>query len=603
MAISDEIKQRLDIIDVVSGYVPSLRRAGRSYKATCPFHSERTPSFVVFPERQSWRCFGACATGGDLISFTMRAENLDFKDTLKLLANRAGISDFQPRQRQRNESQQRVNEASAAHFQGLLLAPQGMAARTYLQQRGVDADAIAKFEIGLSPAGGSALLQHLKSLGYSESHILKAGLASQRDDSQPRDLFNGRLMFPIRDGNGVLAGFGGRSLDGSEPKYLNSPRTELFDKGHILYAMHKARDAIKQTGEGVIVEGYMDVIAAHQHGFNNVVASMGTALTEQQVTLLRNTGRRFVLALDPDTAGQEATFRDLVDSWHIFEQRLVGRRRSIAIYERATDPFLVRVGILPPGQDPDQLIRSNPEGWQASLAEAKPLVDYLIDSARDHWDISTSEGKARAAEALYQVIASIGNPFEREGYLKRLAEVLGVQVATLEASLGKLSASSSRRSNPQQRPRASESPFESANKDVLQEHFLGFILQWPDLREHLADMDPQVVRGWEDRILFSSWLKCSTIDELRQMHDDYLQRRIDHLLSLPVPPLDLRQREQAVKDCRYHLEIRRLKSLKEEEKLALSEAGFSDDIEQRVVETNEQLKNLFQQKYPHHARP
>lgn len=598
MAISDEIKQRLDIIDVVSGYVPSLRRAGRSYKATCPFHSERTPSFVVFPERQSWRCFGACATGGDLISFTMRAENLDFKDTLKLLANRAGISDLQPRQRQRNDSQQRINEAAAAHFQGLLLAPQGMAARTYLQQRGVDADAIAQFEIGLSPAGGNALLQHLKSLGYSESHILKAGLASQRDNSEPRDLFNGRLMFPIRDGNGVLAGFGGRSLDGSEPKYLNSPRTELFDKSHILYALHKAKDVIKQTGEGVIVEGYMDVIAAHQHGFKNVVASMGTALTEQQVTLLRNTGRRFVLALDPDTAGQEATFRDLVESWHIFEQRLVGRRRSIAIYERTTDPFLVRVAILPPGQDPDQLIRSNPEDWQASLAEAKPLVDYLIDSARDHWDISTSEGKARAAEALYQVIASIGNTFEREGYLRRLADVLEVQVTTLEASLGKLS-TSSRRSNPQQRPRASESPFESARKDVLQEHLLGFILQWPDLREHLVDMDPQVVRGWEDRILFSSWLKCSTIDELRQMHDDYLQRRIDHLLSLPVPPLDLRQREQAVKDCRYHLEIRRLKSLKEEEKLAMSEAGFSDDIKKRVVETNEQLNDLFQQKYPH----
>ena len=598
MAISDEIKQRLDIIDVVSGYVPSLRRTGRSYKATCPFHSERTPSFVVFPERQSWRCFGACATGGDVISFTMRAENLEFIDALKLLANRAGISDFQPRQRRRDESQQRINEAASAHFQELLFAPQGMAARAYLQQRGMDAAAIAQFEIGLSPAGG-ALLQHLKSLGYSENHILKAGLASRFDDGEPRDLFNGRLIFPIRDGNGVLVGFGGRSLDGSEPKYLNSPRTELFDKSHLLYAMHRARDAIKQTGEGVIVEGYMDVIAAHQHGFNNVVASMGTALTEQQVILLRNTGRQFVLALDPDTAGQQATFRDLVESWHIFEQRLIGRRRSIAIYERATDPFLVRVAILPPGQDPDQLIRSNPEGWQASLAEAKPLVDYLIDSARDHWDISTSGGKARAAEALYQVIASIGNPFEREGYLKRLAEVLGVQVATLEASFGKLSASSSRRSNPQQRPRASESPFESANKDVLQEHFLGFILQWPDLREHLADMDPQVVVGWEDRILFSSWLKCSTIDELRQTHDDYLQRRIDHLLSLPVPPLDLRQREQAVKDCRYHLEIRRLKSLKEEEKLVLSEAGFSEDIEQQVVETNEQLKNLFQQKYPH----
>lgn len=598
MAISDEIKQRLDIIDVVSGYVPSLRKAGRSYKATCPFHSERTPSFVVFPERQSWRCFGACATGGDVISFTMRAENLEFIDALKLLANRAGISDFQPRQRRRDESQQRINEAASAHFQELLFAPQGMAARAYLQQRGMDAAAIAQFEIGLSPTGG-ALLQHLKSLGYSENHILKAGLASRFEDGEPRDLFNGRLMFPIRDGNGVLVGFGGRSLDGSEPKYLNSPRTELFDKSHLLYAMHKARDAIKQTGEGVIVEGYMDVIAAHQHGFNNVVASMGTALTEQQVILLRNTGRQFVLALDPDTAGQQATFRDLVESWHIFEQRLIGRRRSIAIYERATDPFLVRVAILPPGQDPDQLIRSNPEGWQASLTEAKPLVDYLIDSARDHWDISTSEGKARAAEALYQVIASIGNPFEREGYLKRLAEVLGVQVATLEASFGKLSASSSRRSNPQQRPRASESPFESANKDVLQEHFLGFILQWPDLREHLADMDPQVVVGWEDRILFSSWLKCSTIDELRQTHDDYLQRRIDHLLSLPVPPLDLRQREQAVKDCRYHLEIRRLKSLKEEEKLVLSEAGFSEDIEQQVVETNEQLKNLFQQKYPH----
>ncbi len=600
MALSDDIKQRLDIVDVVSQYVPPLQKAGRNYKAPCPFHIERTPSFVVFPERQSWRCFGACATGGDVFSFVMRMEKQGFSETLRLLAGRAGISVSQRRDRQEHQSLYKINLAAAKFFRDVLHSPQGMAARSYLQQRGVDTPSIEAFQLGLSPATDTALLQHMESLDYGQDQTVGAGLATKRDDGTARDMFVGRLTFPIHDDKGNMVGFGGRSLDGSEPKYLNSPRTETFDKGRILYGLHKARTAIKSQEEGVVVEGYMDVIAAHQYGFNNVVASMGTALTEHQVALLRSTGRKFVLALDPDTAGREATFRGLVESWRIFERRRVDSYRNVTIYEAPNDPSVLHIAILPEGKDPDQLVRDDPQAWQRAVAEALPLLDYLLASAPDRWDLAGSEGKQAAAQALSEVIASVGNPFEQERYRRKLADVLEVSLATLEASIGRLQRPSSRRGGPRATQEASLTPFEMEHHDSLEEHLLALLLQWPELREHATDLDIQTLEKWENREVFTYWAEWSTIEGLQQAPDEDVRQRISYLQTLPIPPMDLRHREQAVTDCLRRLKERHLRNLKAEEALLLDQSGQPDEIEQQAVDTNEKLRQLFYEKSSFH---
>ena len=253
MSLADDVKQRLDIVDVVAQYVPTLQKAGRNYKALCPFHTEKTPSFIVFPDRQTWRCFGACATGGDLFTFVMQREQAGFSDTLKQLAQRAGVSMPELQVREEHQSLFQVNEAAATFFQELLHSPRGASAREYLEQRDVAREAMDRFQLGLSPVAGDELLKHLASLGSSVAQVVAAGLAVGGDEGPARGRFRGRLMIPIRDDRGNLAGFGGRSLDGSDPKYLNSPRSPVFDKGRILYAFHLARQGIKQRGEGVVV--------------------------------------------------------------------------------------------------------------------------------------------------------------------------------------------------------------------------------------------------------------------------------------------------------------------------------------------------------------
>jgi len=602
MALSDDIKERLDIVEVVGSYAPALQKSGRNFKVVCPFHSERTASFVVFPDRQTWRCFGACATGGDAISFVMRVEKLGFMDTLRLLAQQVGISISQhqePRERKETNPIYQVNKAAAVFFQEVLQSNQGVAARAYLTQRGVNAEMAKKFELGLSPGSGSALMEYLSAMGYSSERVLRAGLATAFPDALPRDMFRGRLMFPIRDDRGRLAGFGGRSLDRSDPKYLNSPSTEVFDKGKILYAFHLAKDHVREEGDGVVVEGYMDAITAHQYGFGNVVASMGTALTEAQVALLRGIGRRFVLAMDPDTAGQEATFRSLETSWQSFERRVIGRRRHIAIYERASDVSL-KIAVLPPGRDPDKVIREDPASWRRLMTEALPLLDYLLTSAQDRWDITTSDGKARAAEQLSPLIAALDNPFEQERYFRQLADALGVQLATLEASLGRPQHLASLRSGGVPMTSASANVFEGERLAPVEEHLLALLLRWPELREYVRDLESQALERWEDREVFTCWIECSTIDQLLERLEEDLRQRVNYLLSLPIPPMDVYQREQAVKDCSHRLEERRLRNLKAEEALLLDEEGQPDavdgmeELEQRVIDTNERLRRLFQ---------
>lgn len=445
MSVIDEIKERLDIVEVISAYVP-LKKSGRNYKGLCPFHSEKTPSFVVFPDSQNWHCFGACGTGGDVFTFIQKRENVDFGEALRILAQKAGV-ELKPRtERESAEAQQRdklreINEAAARYFHHLLLDKnerRAQIARAYVGQRGLNEETIRKFQLGYALDNWRALSDHLVSRGYRRDDLLTAGLIIERDDGRYYDRFRGRLIIPIRDARGGVVGFGGRTLDPEGvPKYLNSPQTPLFDKSRTLYGLDMAKGAIRAAGYAVIVEGYMDVLQAQQHGVANIVAQMGTALTETQLKLLSRFTRSFVLALDPDTAGDQATLRGLAVARETLARRAapVPIARGRVRYESQLDAEL-RIMTLPAGQDPDDVIRTNPALWQQLVDRAEPVVDYYFRIVTSGLDLTSAGGKAKAVRQLTPIIREIGNSVERTHYTQKLARLVRMDENVLARELG-----------------------------------------------------------------------------------------------------------------------------------------------------------------------
>ncbi|MBI4308322.1 MAG: DNA primase [Chloroflexi bacterium] len=594
MSVIDEVRGKLDIVDVVQSYVP-LARAGRSFKANCPFHAEKTPSFFVFPERQTWHCFGACATGGDVFSFVMKRENIGFGEALRLLANRANVAlpERSPDVSGREERLRQACEAAARFYHRMLLhAPDAEVARQHLAGRGLSAETIAAFQLGYSPDSWSALQEHLTKEGFSPTDMLFAGLVVQKDDGGLHDRFRGRLVIPVWDERGRMAGFGARALDDAQqPKYLNSPQTPIYDKSAILYGIHKAREAIRKEARAVIVEGYMDALMAHQHGFANVVASMGTALTERQVDILKRLTHRFVLALDPDVAGDEATLRSLQSAWHVFDRRMLaaGTGKAGPAFEQAPDPELA-IASLPRGQDPDEIIRASPDAWRKIVEEATPLLDYLFQVAAQKLDLSSASGKARAVERLYPFIARMDNVFRQQQYLEKLARLLGVDMGALKASIGQL-----RLKQPGKKGAgAFAPPVEKANHDPLEEYILSVLAQHPEMRAHVGGIAPEHFERPENRELFSSLQKSATIEDIRQALDEHLQGHLDFLLSAALPPSDGPELERALADCLRRVQERHLRRLKHLEEQAFAQGDLSDDeraaLEQQGIQRNRELR-------------
>ena len=597
MSVVDEVRSRLDIVDVVSGYVP-LKKAGRSYKATCPFHTEKTPSFVVSPERQTWHCFGACSTGGDAFSFVMRKEGVEFGEALRLLADRTGVDlrPARPGSSDRYDALYRVNHEAAGFYQRALSSPEGSRASAYLAERGVDEAAKTSFRLGFSPPGRNMLKTHLQTLGFDLEHAVEAGLLRRADDGGIRDFFWGRLMFPIQDRRGRVIGFGGRSLDGSEPKYINTAASPVFDKRANLYGLHLAIQHIRDSNTAVVVEGYMDVIAAHQAGFANVVASMGTALTERQVGMLRAAAGKFVLALDPDVAGQEATLRSLEASWKVLERHQVGSgfRAVGAMFQ--SRKLELAIAALPAGQDPDTLIRRDPGEWKLTVEEAKPYVEFMIRAIAARFDLTQPRGRAEAAEALAPVITAVGSPIEQEHYFQLTADALGVSRQALEASIGGPSAT--RRPGRGGRARAEPAPTGSSpvareGRDYLEEFILALLLRRPDLKDATADVSSDRFHGIENRELFTSLQSCSTIDELRGSVDASLHDRLDYLSGVEHGPDDRQSDANALDESIRRLEQRHLREL-QESMLASGDAAEPPPktLEEPIVSINTKLREL-----------
>lgn len=408
-----EIRSRNDIVEVISEYV-LLKQTGKNYKALCPFHTERTPSFVVSPERQLFHCFG-CGASGDVFAFIMKLENMSFPEAARLLAERAGIDlpgDGASGPRREGDIKALIleaNEAAADYFNwALLQTRQGATALDYLRGRGIDEDDIVRFKLGYAPPGWDSLYKALTRKGLSPEILEAAGLIIKRKESRGfYDRFRNRVMFTIFDLHGRVVGFGGRVLDDSQPKYLNSPETAVFSKGSSLYGISVARDEIRASGRAVIVEGYTDVIAAHRAGVRTAVASLGTALTQNQARLLARYAKEVVLAYDADFAGEAATIRgmDLLSAAGL----------------------QVKVAVFPGGKDPDEVIRSEGrDAFVSMLDGARPLVEYKLDLALKDIDLSTLQGRVAAAARAAAVVAGIQNAVERLEYSRVMAARLNV---------------------------------------------------------------------------------------------------------------------------------------------------------------------------------
>ena len=603
MTVLDDIKSRLDILEVVGQRV-QLQQSGRSFKGNCPFHQERTPSFHVFPDRQSWRCFGACATGGDAVSFVMRSENLEFGEAMRQLAQRVGLPMPDRQSARADNPAYSINEAACAYFQRTLASTQGAEARAYMDRRGLDRATADAFQIGLAADDGESLRNHLVRQGYDPARLVAAGLVRESDDGQQRDLFRGRLMIPIRDAEGRLAGFGGRALDDSEPKYLNSPQSEVFDKSRLLYAMDRARDSVRKEG-AVIVEGYMDAIAAHQAGFQNVVASMGTALTEPQVNTIRRLTDRVTMALDQDAAGQQATLRSLESSWRIYQSRIAGRSGNAAMLQQQRNPE-IRIAAMPAGQDPDEVIRRSSAEWKELVANARPLLEFVISAMAAGLDGSSPRGKAAIAEQVSRLIFAVQDAPQQDLYFQMLAEKLQVPLDTLRASVIRPAGPQPRRRNapgemsqdgPQQ---GTASPFARLDHDPMEEYCLALLLRYPDLGENAEPLTEDLFQRPENREIFSSYLSAtSRTGDAGTSGEDYIQEapdgvreQLESLRQKAILPMDLLKRRQAFGDVVARLEERSIRQQKrdEQDRFADIEDGLSDEDHRAAADLNERLK-------------
>ena len=560
MSVADEIKSRIDIVSYIQQHVP-LKKAGRYYKANCPFHSEKTPSFIVNPDTQSWRCFGSCAEGGDLFTFVQKHHGWSFREALEELGRQAGVevrrqSDEQRQQVARADVLRGLLQAAADWYQERLRdTPQVL--NYARERRGFTDETLRITALGHAPEGWQHLREHLRQLDYSDEDLLEAGLARRNDNGRIYDYFRNRLLIPIRDERGRVVGFGARALsDEDQPKYLNSPQSTVFDKSRLLYGLDRARRAIRNESAAVIVEGYMDVIQAHQAGHMNVVAQMGTSLTESQLRLLTpRLAQTVVLALDADSAGQNATMRSLEVARQTLQADYSGRL--------ALD---IRVLQLPGSKDPDDLIRADAARWPQLVTDATPVADYVIESEMVALPAAPTlqEREAVARRLLPLLLASENRLYTRDN-LQKLALRLRIAEADLLqwAQRQPPAPGPSRGGESQALPEEQRAPQPLRDEQRRERDFLGNLLRQPELLfqinrkfRELADGAAPLMRGpladfgTADFVsrdcggLLGGLLEALEQDELAPLawvheHGDDMQRETLQQLEREMQPSDL----------------------------------------------------------------
>ncbi len=517
--VIDEIRQSIDLVELASEYL-KLERRGKNMVGLCPFHTEKTPSFTISPEKQLFHCFG-CNASGNVFSFVMDMEKLTFPEAVKILAKRTGV--HVPDERNKfdkadnlKENLYKANRFAARYYHHLLVKSNiGKIALDYLLKRGINRETIETFMIGYAPDSWTALVDFARKKGANVNYLVQTGLLTSGKDKGFYDRFRNRIMFPIMNLSDEVTGFGGRLIEdkGSNgPKYLNSPETMVFGKGRILYGLNLARKSIRSEDKAIIMEGYTDVIAVYQAGIKNVVASLGTALTDEQARLIRTQSENVVTVFDADSAGESATWRGLV------------------ILQNSG--CLVQVADLPEDSDPDSYIREHgPDSFKLLLEEAEPLVEYRLSKLRKRFNLKTEKGRKGYLEEILSFITMVSDQVEQDYYLKKAAEELGVNESSLRSELDKKNKLKGKRN------RAKETPV-SDNKSsdritLAEKYIIALLLQNKEIVDIGRNLLKQDYFG-EERIkriveeIFNYWVSESvvTIERLLNIFDDEQDRNI-----------------------------------------------------------------------------
>lgn len=503
MQPSEEIKAKLDIVEVIRQYTP-LKPAGASFLARCPFHNEKSPSFTVSPTKQVWYCFG-CGKGGDLFNFIMEAEKLTFPEALRLLAPKAGVTlsrEDGPRASQRNKLLDILDQAAGYYHRTFLTHPAAEPARAYLKQRGLGEEMIKGWQIGYAPDSWDDVMLFLRQKGFHENDINLAGLTIRKEGtSRFYNRFRGRVMFPLREVNGNIVGFTARILPQFEGrdmqgKYINSPQTPVYDKSKMLFGLDKAKQAIREQNLAILVEGQMDCLAAQQAGYHNVIASSGTALTEDQVRTLKRFSNRLAFAYDMDKAGKLAVERGAEQAW-------LGDMETLMI-------------TLPDGKDPDECLRLNPEGFKEAVSQPRPAMQYFFDETLSALDLASPSGARRAVESLMPRIAKVINPVERDFWLRRLSQSIGMDERSLRQQFGHFIDAAKFSSREMDTPRSPGGLSEQARgnfsaapatpvgrPEILSEQLVSLLLKYPVFIDSVARRLPlEQIAGAQNQALY-----------------------------------------------------------------------------------------------------
>ena len=529
----EEIKSHIDIVEFISDYV-ALKKSGQNYKGLCPFHSEKTPSFMVSQPKQIFHCFG-CAAGGDVVSFLMKHDNLPFGEALQYLAKKAGLkitdSAFDTNFSAKRQKILQVNEEAMKFYMRALR--QSNTAMAYLKKRGISEDALTNFSIGYAPDQRNTLSLHLKKMGHSDSIMMNAGL-SVADGKGCRDWFRGRILFPIYTMRNDIVAFGGRVMDNALPKYINSPETEVFKKSETLYAINLSKDEIRKKGYALIVEGYLDAIMCHQHGFKNTVAPLGTALTSRHVQKLKSLTKSVVLVFDSDDAGISAA------------------RRSLSIL--CETDIRAKVLLLPPGEDPDSFLRKRgSEPFSTSLSSAQSVIEFLLSSAKGE--------RIEAVREALAMIASMKDLLQADELIRELVDRSKINESVLRSELDKMRQKAHVQTR--EKPLHAAAPF---NREELL--LLSALLSFPE-KSHavLAQLTLEDIRDEAIRSLLRKIYKQGdtvTIPILLNDADD-AERTLITGLSLN-PGFDPEHVDKNIDDC-----LLKLKQRKDEKEIQLAE--------------------------------
>ncbi|MDY0019507.1 MAG: DNA primase [Anaerolineae bacterium] len=589
MSVVDEIKERLDLTEIIGRYV-QLQRSGRYMKGLCPFHSEKTPSFFVFPEDQRWRCFG-CGKGGDLFTFVMEHEGWDFHTALEELGRQANVEvrPLTPTQVEEAAEEERLRaaiEAAADYYHTLLLsAPQAAEARAYVKRRGFKLETLKQFKVGYSLRSWDALRTHLLGQGFSVEELIKAGLLVEKDEGGTYDRFRDRLMIPIHDRRGRAIAFGGRVLNPEDqPKYMNSPQTPLFDKSHVLFGLDLASQAIRQADAAIIVEGYMDVMIPHQEGYANVVAPMGTALTEAHLKQLQRLTRHFILALDPDEAGITATLRGLETARQTLDRNLeaIFTPQGLIGYEGRLNVD-IRVLLLPDGLDPDELILKDRAQWAHLVQEAQPIVRFYFEQLLQQEDANEPKGKARIVDAMLPLLQDISSSVEREAYAQEIALRLSLNAKMLMDRLRVRD-----RVEAVRQQAAVASTAQKRQPEDKEEHILNILFHFPDLldqinteliRLELAPLQNEDFTA-ENLLIWEAWMQllATPQQELAELLTPETHQQVRQWLQSPLPETSSEQWQRDVVRTVLHLRERRIRETLNEVQSMIITAQAEGDL-------------------------